>query len=132
MQDFGLFSLSAFWTFHSYTEQHLRQEQDLIVFQELFFWLQYSDETPLMAAARKGCMEIVGKLIRHGASVNLTDKVDQISFQSVYSIVWKIGIYQHQSRSKLFKGGVAKVWDVACVSTQCFGRLGHAPVWNFY
>ena len=39
-----------------------------------------SKETVLMTAAYKGYEEIVKKLINHGASVNLTDKVDPPSF----------------------------------------------------
>jgi len=33
------------------------------------------EETALMVAARKGSVEIVTKLIQHGANVNLTNKV---------------------------------------------------------
>ena len=42
-----------------------------------------------MTAAKKGNMGIVWQLIKHGASVNLTDKVNQTVFQSVciYSIL---------------------------------------------
>ena len=36
---------------------------------------QYSQETALMVAARKGSVEIIRKLIHNGANVNLTNKV---------------------------------------------------------
>lgn len=38
----------------------------------------YSQETALMTAAYKGNMEILVKLMNRGASVNLTDKVNQL------------------------------------------------------
>ena len=39
-----------------------------------------------MVAAWKGNVGIVGKLIHHGANVNLTNKVNPASFQIVYII----------------------------------------------
>ena len=39
-----------------------------------------------MVAAWKGNVEIVRKLIHHGANVNLTNKVNQASFQIVHII----------------------------------------------
>ena len=38
--------------------------------------LQECQRTALMLAARKGSLEIVNKLIQHGASVSLTNKVN--------------------------------------------------------
>ena len=37
-------------------------------------------------AARKGSMGIVRKLVQHGASVNLANKVNKISIQSVSTV----------------------------------------------
>ena len=37
-------------------------------------------------AARKGSMGIVRKLVQHGASVNLANKVNKISVQSVSTV----------------------------------------------
>ena len=39
-----------------------------------------------MKAARKGSVGIVRKLVQHGASMNLTNKVNNISFQSVITV----------------------------------------------
>ena len=39
-------------------------------------------------AAKKGNVRIVRKLLQHGASVNLTDKVNQVFFQIVCIRVW--------------------------------------------
>jgi len=41
----------------------------------LLDYIQKSQETALMVAARKGRVGIVKKLIQHGANVNLTNKV---------------------------------------------------------
>ena len=41
--------------------------------------MQASQETALMVAARKGEVEIVRKLIQHGANVNITDEVTDLS-----------------------------------------------------
>ena len=41
-----------------------------------------------MMAAEKGNVRIVQKLIQHGASVNLTNKVSQAFFQIVCIRVW--------------------------------------------
>ena len=49
----------------------------LVVFLALILF-QESQETPLMMAAKKGIVGIVKKLIKHGASVNLTNKVNQV------------------------------------------------------
>ena len=42
-----------------------------------------------MMAARKGNVGIVRKLMEHGANVNLTDKVNKVLFESVYTRVWQ-------------------------------------------
>ena len=39
-----------------------------------------------MEAAKTGNVEIVRKLIHHGASVNLTNKVNHNSFRNVYTV----------------------------------------------
>ena len=41
-----------------------------------------------MMAAKKGNVRIVRKLLQHGTSVNLTDKVNQAFFQIVCIRVW--------------------------------------------
>ena len=41
------------------------------------------DETALMVAGGKGKMEIVRKLIQHGANVNITNKVTVLHIWSV-------------------------------------------------
>ena len=41
-----------------------------------------------MMAAEKGNVRIVRKLLQQGASVNLTDKVNQVFFQIVCISVW--------------------------------------------
>ena len=42
-----------------------------------------------MIAAEKGNVGIVRKLIHHGASVNLTNKVNQVLIQGVCTRVWQ-------------------------------------------
>ena len=42
-----------------------------------------------MMAAEKGNVGIVRKLIQHGASVNLTNKVNESQFLLVYIRIWK-------------------------------------------
>ena len=49
----------------------------------LLISFQDSQETPLMTAAKKGNVGIVKKLIKHGASVNLTNKVNQVMLCTV-------------------------------------------------
>ena len=44
----------------------------------LLIWFQDSQETALMIAAKKGNVGIVRKLIKRGASVNLTNKVNMV------------------------------------------------------
>ena len=41
-----------------------------------------------MIAAEKGNVGIVRKLIHHGASVNLTNKVNPASFQTLHLAAW--------------------------------------------
>ena len=43
---------------------------------DIVIWSQESQETALMMAAKKGNVGTVRKLIKHGASVNLTNKVN--------------------------------------------------------
>ena len=42
-----------------------------------------------MMAAKKGNVGIVRKLIHHGTSINLTNKVNQVLFESVCIQVWQ-------------------------------------------
>ena len=42
-----------------------------------------------MVAAKKGSVGIVRKLMKHGATINLTDKVNESSFQTVCTRVWE-------------------------------------------
>ena len=49
--------------------------------QLLLIWFQDSQKTALMMAAKKGNVTIVWKLLQHGASVNLTNKVNQAFFK---------------------------------------------------
>ena len=42
-----------------------------------------------MIAAKKGNVGIVRKLIKHGANVNLTNKVNESSFHTVCTGVWQ-------------------------------------------
>ena len=44
----------------------------------LLFSFQDSQETPLMTAAKKGNVGVIKKLVKHGSSVNLTNKVNQV------------------------------------------------------
>ena len=44
----------------------------------LLISFQDSQETALITAAKKGNVGIIRKLIKHGASVNLTDKVNEV------------------------------------------------------
>ena len=48
----------------------------------LSIWFQRS-QTALMVAAKNGNVGIVRKLIQHGASLKLTNKVNQASFQTI-------------------------------------------------
>ena len=42
-----------------------------------------------MVAAKKGSVGIVRKLMKHGATINLTNKVSESSFQIVGTRVWQ-------------------------------------------
>ena len=42
-----------------------------------------------MVAAKKGSAGIVRKLMKHGATINLTNKVNESSFQTVCTRVWQ-------------------------------------------
>ena len=48
-----------------------------MVVTNLSTWCQESQETALMMAAKKGSLEIVKKLIEHGAIVSLVNKVNR-------------------------------------------------------
>ena len=49
----------------------------MVVTNLLSTWCQESQETALMIAAKKGSLEIMKKLIEHGAIVSLVNKVNR-------------------------------------------------------